>query len=129
MLEGTTYFLFIQERSLVASKMRWMVSSNNVKEREPFSYGNFKSAGRRLVPYNNLLLREGPYWVGYRFISPIIYYPPEGYQLDYELPEGQEAAAFAHLARHHGLMPITDRSSPTYSLTSLHQKYLFFMRT
>ena len=30
--KGATYFLSIQERSLVASKMRWMVSSNNVKE-------------------------------------------------------------------------------------------------
>ena len=97
-LEATKYFLSIQERSLVASKLRWMVSSNNVKEREPFNYGNFKAAVRRLVPYNNILLREGPYWVGCRFRSPIIWYPPEGYHPDYELPEGQEAVAFATLA-------------------------------
>ena len=106
-----------------------MVSSNNVKEREPFNYGNFKVAARRLVPYNNLLLREGPYWVGCHFISPIIWYPPEGYHPNYELPEGQEEVSFANLARHHGLRPIMDRFSLAYSLTSLHKNYSFFMGT
>jgi hypothetical protein len=65
--KGTTYFLSIQERSLTASKMRWTVSTNSVKEREPFNYGNFKAAASRLITYNNLILREGPYWLGCRF--------------------------------------------------------------
>ena len=88
--KGTTYFLSIQERSLTASKMRWMVSTNSVKEREPFNYGNFKAAASRLITYINLILREGPYWLGCQFRCPIIWYPPEGYQFDYELPEGHE---------------------------------------
>ena len=67
--------------------------------------------------------------MGCRFISPIIWYPLEGYHPEYELLEGQEAAAFANLARHHGLRPITDIPSLAYSLTSLHKNYLFFMGT
>ena len=61
--------------------------------------------------------------------SPIIWYPPEGYHPNYELPEGQEAVAFAILARHHGLRPTMDKYSPAYSLTALHKNYLFSMRT
>ena len=129
MLEGTTYFLSIREISLVASKMIWMVSSNSVKVREPFNYGNFKAATRQLIPYNNFILRGGPYWVRCHYRCPVIWYPPEGYHPEYELLEGQEVVAFAHLARHHGLRSLTDRPSPAYSLTSLHQNYLFLMRT
>ena len=67
--------------------------------------------------------------MGCRYRCLIIWFPLEGYHPDYEFPEGQEAETFAHLARHHGLRPLTDRPSPAYSLTSLHQNYLFFMRT
>ena len=119
-LEGTAYFLSIQERSLVASKMVWMVSSNNLKDRKPFNYGNFKANARRLIPYNNFILRGGPYWVGCHYRSPIIWYPHEGYHPEYELPEGQEAAVLAHLAQNHGFRPLTNRPYPAYSLTSLH---------
>ena len=47
--KGTTYFLSIQERSLTACKMRWTVSTNNVNEKEPFNYGNFKVIASRLI--------------------------------------------------------------------------------
>ena len=67
--------------------------------------------------------------MGCRFRSPIFWHPTKGYHPEYELPEGQEAIAFANLAQHHGLRPITDKSSPAYSLTSLHKNYLFFMGT
>jgi len=57
--KGTTYFLYIQERSLTASKMRWTVSTNSVKEREPFNYGNFKVATSRLIHIPILFLGKG----------------------------------------------------------------------
>ena len=86
---------------MIASKIRWMVSTGSVQGREPFNYRNFKAAATRFVTYRNLILREGPYWLGCWFHSPIIWYPPEGYRAIYELPEGKEGPAFAILAQHH----------------------------
>jgi len=76
---GVSYFQSIQESSLATSKIRWIVSTSSVQDREPFNYRNFKAATARFVTYSNLILREGPYWLGCRFCSPIIWYPPEGY--------------------------------------------------
>lgn len=127
--KGISYFLSIQERSLTASKLKWTISTNSVKDREPFNYKNFKAAATRMVTYSNLILREGLYWLGCRFQSPIIWYPPEGHRADYELPEGKEGPAFVLLAQHHGFRPILDAFSLAYSLTTLHKNYLIFMRT
>jgi len=127
--KGTTYFLSIPERSLIASKMRWTISTNSVKEREPFDYGNFKAAASQLITYNNIILREGPYWLGCRFRSPIIWYPLEGYQCNYEFPEGHENSSFAILARHHSFRTDKEAFFPAYFLTTLHRIYSFFMRT
>lgn len=127
--KGISYFLSIQERSLITSKLRWTISTNNVKEREPFNYRNFKVAATRMITYNNLILREGPYWLGCRFQSPIIWYPLEGYRADNELLEGQENAAFALLAQHHSFRPIFEAFSLAYSLTILHRNHSFFTRT
>lgn len=100
-----------------------MISTNSLKDREPFNYRNFKAVAAHVVTYNNLILREGPYWLGCRFQSPIIWYPPEGYRADYELLEGQEGPTFALLAQHHGFRPFFDAFSPSYSLTALHKNY------
>lgn len=125
----TTYFLSIQERSLTTSKMRCMVSTNSVKEREPFNYGNFNPSASWLITYNNLILRKEPYWLGCLFRCPIIWYPSEGFRFDYELPEGHEKTAFANLAQHHSFRPDKETFSPAYSLTTLHRTYSFIMRT
>ena len=85
--KGVEYFLSIQESSLAAAKIRWTVSTSNVQNREPFNYKKFKLATKRFVTYSNLILREGPYWLGCRFCSPIVWYPAEGYQAIYEFIE------------------------------------------
>lgn len=105
--------------------MRWTVSTNSVKEREPFNYGNFKVAASQLIAYNNLILREGPYCFGCRFRCPIIWYPPKEYRFAYELLEGHEQTAFANLVQNHGLRPDKQTFSPAYSLTTLDRNYLF----
>ena len=92
-----------------------------MQDREPFNYRKFKVVAAHFVTYSNLILREGPYWLGCRFRIPIIWYPPEGYKAIYELPEGKEGSAFALLAQHHGFRPNFDAPSPAYSLTALHR--------
>ena len=83
---------------MTASKLRWVVSTRSVQDREPFNYGNFKAVAAHFITYSNLLLREGPFWLGCQFCSPIIWYPPEGYWATYELLEGEERTSFALLA-------------------------------
>jgi len=58
---GREYFLSIQERSFLASKQIWTISTNSVQNREPLGYKNFKVAAGHFVTYNNIILREGPY--------------------------------------------------------------------
>ena len=109
---------------MAASKLRWTVSTSSVQDRQPFNYRNFKIATNCFVTYSNLILREGPYWLGCRFRSPIIWYPPEGYWAIYEFPDGKEVPAFELLAQNYGCRPLFDSPSPTYSLTALHVNYL-----
>jgi len=114
---------------LAATKLRWTVSNNNVHNREPFNYKNFKLAAKRFVTYNNLILREGPYSLGYQFCSPIVWYPAEIYKDIYELPKGQTRPILKLLAKNHGFRSLYDIPSPAYSLTTLHMNYMVFMRT
>jgi hypothetical protein len=45
---GITYFREFKEESLVASKLRWDVSSDEVKSIEPFGYKKFFAATFRV---------------------------------------------------------------------------------
>ena len=114
---------------MVAAKFRWIVSNRNVQNREPFNYKKFKLVAESFVTYSNLILREGPYWLGCRFHGPIVWYPTKGYQAIYELPEGQTGHILELLAKNHGFRPLYDIPSPAYSLIALLTNYMLFMRT
>lgn len=83
---GKAYFQDIQEEGLLAAKQRWQASTNNINIREPFGYRNFKVASSHFHLYSNIILNRGPTWIGCRYRCPIIWYPPEDYHHDYELP-------------------------------------------
>lgn len=125
---GVEYFLSIKEPTIAIAKLQWKTSNRNIQEKKPFNYKNFKLAVNCLVTYSNLILREGPLWLGCRFQSPIIWYPATGYKAIYELPEGQIGAIFEVLAANHGCRPLTENPSLAYSLTDLHVNYMVFMR-
>ena len=101
-LDGVEYFLSIRDQAVVVAKLRWKIFNRNIQDREPFNYKNFELAANRLVIYSNLILREGPYWLGCRFRSPIIWYPAADYKAKYELPEGKIGNIFEVLAANHG---------------------------
>lgn len=124
-LKGTDYFSSIRDQAYVAAKIRWRTSSQNVQSREPFNYRNFGLATDRFIAYGHLVLKEGPFWLGCRFRSPIVWYPALDYKAIYELPEGQAGHIIEELATHHGFRPFNDKPSPAYSLTALHVNYSF----
>jgi hypothetical protein len=65
--------------------VRWDASSNEVKIREPFRFRNFFVSTYRVERYYTLLLEEGPTWIECRYNPPILWFPPESYQKDYQI--------------------------------------------
>ena len=62
----------IREAALAAAKKRWMASTNNVKNREPFSYRNFKADASKFLSYSSLIYNMGPAWLGCRYRNPLL---------------------------------------------------------
>jgi hypothetical protein len=75
---------------LLLPKLRWDASSNEVKSREPFGFKNFFAATFRVERYTRMIQEEGPAWIGCRYNPPIIWFPPEGYQRDYQINRKRE---------------------------------------
>jgi hypothetical protein len=57
---GLQYFGEIKEESLPTAKLRSNVSSNEVKNKEPFGFRNFQVATFRLERYSRMIMDEGP---------------------------------------------------------------------
>ena len=70
------YFEDIREASLAAAKQRWMASTNNVKNREPFNYRNFKAVASRFHLYRSSFYSMGPTWLGCKYRNPLLWLPP-----------------------------------------------------
>jgi len=69
------------------------MSTNEVKNREPFSFRNFQATTRRVQDYAHLVLAKGPNWLGCKYKCPIIWYPLDDYKAESELSEGGESIA------------------------------------
>ena len=63
--------------ALAAAKQRWMASTNNVKNTEPFNYRNFKVAASIFLSYSSLVYNMGPDWLGCRYRNPLLWHLPE----------------------------------------------------
>jgi hypothetical protein len=117
-----TRFRELKEEALAASKLRWDASSSEVKSREPFGYRNFFAATFRIERYSRLLQEEGLAWIGCRYNPPIIWFPPESYQKDYQINKKREDVAFGELKRSNGFRRPGEPTFPSYSITALHVK-------
>jgi hypothetical protein len=121
---GLQYFGEIREEALFAAKLRWSVSSNEIKNKEPFGFRNFQTPALRLEWYSNMIMEAGPSWIGCKYSAPIIWYHPEGYQSVYELRKKHEETSFEELKGKHGFWRYREETSPPYSLIALHMNYL-----
>jgi hypothetical protein len=99
---GLQYFGEIKEEALSAAKLRWNVSSNEVKNMEPFGFINFQASTFRLERYVRMIMDEETSWIGCRYNPPIIWYPLEGYQSDYEICKKREDVSFEELKGENG---------------------------
>jgi hypothetical protein len=69
---------------------------------EPFGFINFHASTFKLERYAKMILNEGLAWIGCRNNPPIIWYPLDGYQSNYELCKKEEDVAFEVLKGKHG---------------------------
>ena len=67
-----------------------------------------------------MILDEGPSWIGCRYSPPIIWYHPEGYRSIYEIHKKEEDVAFEDIKGKNGFMRPREKTSPPFSITSLH---------
>lgn len=70
-----------------------------------------------------MILTMGPDWIGCRYRTPIIWYPPDQYHGDYNLNDHEVTQAFVVLKKKNGFMNYKEEVYPTYSLTQLHLNY------
>ena len=61
------YLFTIKDLAIATAKFRYQTSNPNIQLREPFNYENFKLVVDRLGLYGDIILREGPSWLGCRF--------------------------------------------------------------
>jgi hypothetical protein len=64
----------------------------------------------------------GTYSFKHFCLLPIIWYPPEGYQSDYQINRKKEEVAFEKLRSKNGFKKPGEQTSPPFSITSLHVK-------
>jgi hypothetical protein len=119
---GITRFRELKEEYLAASRLRWDASSSEVMSREPFEYRNFFVATFRIERYSRLLQEEGPACIRCRYNPPMIWFPLETYQKDYQINKKREDATFGELKRSNGFRRPVEPTFPSYSLTALHVK-------
>ena len=61
------YFKDIKEEAIQEAKLRWKLSHNEVKNKEPFNYRNFQAAIDRMKHYGSLVFSETPTWIECRY--------------------------------------------------------------
>jgi hypothetical protein len=100
--------------------VRWDASSNEVKIREPFRFRNFFATTYRVERYSRLLLEEGPVWIQCRYNPPILWFPLESYQKDYQINRKREDVSFEELKRSNGFRRPSEPTFAPYNITALH---------
>ena len=116
---GLHFFGENKEESLFVAKLRWSVSSNEFKNREPFGFRNFQVATLILERYAKMIIDEGPSSIGCKYSPPIIWYHREVYQSVYEIHKRREVATFEYLKGKHGFQRPREYTSPPFSITTL----------
>jgi len=101
------------------------MSSNEIKNKEPFSFRNFQAATSKVRDYVHLVLEERPNWLGCRYKCPIIWYPTDDYKVKYELMEVGMFVAFQEVRSRNGSILYKEHPYLAYSLTLLHVNHLF----
>jgi hypothetical protein len=112
----------IEIPALQANNLFWQQSTEKRQQRNPFGPANLEAAISRVPSYIQCMRQCAEHWIGYRFYFPIFWLPIERYQLNYKLPKKAETTAWQRLEEVRGFRTLTDSTSQSYSLCSLHDQ-------
>lgn len=93
----------------------------NWQEGNPFEYNNFVADISRVSEYAQIVLTLGEFWIGLRFIFPLIWLPLEEYQPDYQLCDYEEESWPCELMVDQGFRAPGDDTNVAYNFTDFHQ--------
>ena len=99
-----------------------MLSSSQVRAREPFGAPNFLREIGHVLGYVSLINNCGVTWLGLRFCYPIIWWPANFYMPVYELTKAEEAEAWQDIATTKGYWPAVYHMAESYNLSEIHEK-------
>jgi hypothetical protein len=106
--------------ALQANNLFWQQSTERRQQYNPFGPANLEAIISRVPSYIQCMRHCAENWIGYGFYFPILWLPIERYQLSYKLPKKAEIAAWQRLQEVQGFRTLTDSTSNSYNLSSLH---------
>jgi len=109
-----------QSLALDGSKSRWEVSTNALRSRDPYHYGNFTYALSRIEGYINCVQSRGARWLGLKFHFPLIWMPLEKYQPKFRITKKMEKQCWERIAETNGFRKATEKTEGSYSFNNLH---------
>jgi hypothetical protein len=112
----------IEIPALQANNLFWQQSIEKRQQRNPFGPANLEATISRVPSYIQCMRHCAENWIGYRFYFPILWLPIERYQINYKLPKKAETTAWQRLQEVQGFRTLTDSTSQSYSLSSLHDQ-------
>jgi hypothetical protein len=112
----------IQIPALQANNLFWQQSTERRQQYNPFGPANLEAAISRVPSYIQCMRHCAENWIGYRFHFPILWLPIEKYQISYKLPKKAETTAWQRMQEVQGFRTLTDSTSHSYSLSSLHDQ-------
>jgi hypothetical protein len=112
----------IEIPALQANNLFWQQSTEKRQQHNPFGPANLEVAISRIPKYIQCMRHCAENWIGYRFYFPILWLPIERYQISYKLPKKAETTAWQRLQEVQGFRTLTDSTSQSYSLSSLHDQ-------
>jgi hypothetical protein len=112
----------IQIPALQANNLFWQQSTERRQQYNPFGPANLEASISRVPSYIQCMRHCAENWIGYRFHFPILWLPIEKYQISYKLPKKAETTAWQRMQEVQGFRTLTDSTSYSYSLSSLHDQ-------
>ena len=67
-----------------------------------------------------MIQEERPTWIECRYNPPLIWFPLEDYQRDYQINKKREDTAFGELRRKNGFRAPGEPTFPPYNIIALH---------
>lgn len=113
-------FANMKSQALVICLKRNEACSAELQEGDPFEYKNSVVVVTRVPKYAKIALTLGAFWIGLRFKFPLIWFPLEEYQPNYQLCDYEEEFWPCELMANQGFRTLGDDTAGAYNFIDFH---------